>query len=55
VLVEPLQPVDREWWREVHLGTDVAEAVADAYASDGVVQGYHLYRPAPPSAAGTVG
>jgi hypothetical protein len=55
VLVEPLQPVDRPWWREVHLGTDVAEAVADAYAPDGVVQGYYLYRPAPPSAAGTVG
>jgi hypothetical protein len=55
VLVVPLQPVDRPWWSEVHLGADVAEAIADAYVPDGTVQGYYLYRPAPPSGAGTVG
>jgi hypothetical protein len=54
VLVEPLQPVDRPWWREVHFGTDVAGAIADAYVPDGTVQGYHLYRPGP-TGSGTVG
>jgi hypothetical protein len=54
VLVEPLEPVDRPWWRDVHFGTDVAQAIADAYVPDGTVQGYHLYRPAP-SGAGTAG
>jgi hypothetical protein len=55
VLVVPLQPVDQPWWKDVHLGADIAEAVADAYVPDGTVQGYYLYRPAPPSGAGTVG
>jgi hypothetical protein len=54
VLVEPLQPVDRPWWRDVHFGSEIAAAVADAYVPDGTVQGYYLYRPAP-AAAGAVG
>jgi hypothetical protein len=55
VLVEPLQPVDRPWWSDVHLGVDVAEAVADAYVPDGTAQGYYLYRPAVPPGAETTG
>jgi hypothetical protein len=55
VLVEPLQPVDRSWWRDMHLGAGVAEAVADAYVPDGTAQGYYLYRPAVPPGAETTG
>jgi hypothetical protein len=55
VLVVPVQPVDRPWWREMHFGEDIAEAVADAYAPDGTVQGYYLYRPAAPPGGGTGG
>jgi hypothetical protein len=47
VLVIPLQPVDSEWWREMHFGTPVVEALADSYVFSGTVDGYHLYRPAP--------
>jgi hypothetical protein len=47
VLVVPLQPVDQHWWKEVHLGTEVAQALADFYQPDGTVEGYSLYRPAP--------
>jgi hypothetical protein len=46
VLVIPLQPVDTEWWREMHFGTPVVEALADSYVYSGTVDGYHLYRPA---------
>jgi hypothetical protein len=46
VLVIPLQPVDSEWWREMHFGTPVVEALADSYVFSGTVDGYHLYRPA---------
>ena len=47
VLVVPLQPVDQQWWSEVHFGRDVAQALADSYEPDGAVEGYLLYRPAP--------
>jgi hypothetical protein len=47
VLVVPLQPVDQQWWSEVHFGSDVAQALADSYEPDGTVEGYLLYRPAP--------
>jgi hypothetical protein len=45
VLVEPLQPVDREWWNEEDLGPAVARAIADAYRFAGRAQGYYLYVP----------
>jgi hypothetical protein len=47
VLVVPLEPPDQEWWREMHFGTRVTEALADAYTDSGRAQGYYLYRPAP--------
>jgi hypothetical protein len=47
VLVNPLQPVDQQWWSEVHFGTNVAQALADFYEPSGTVDGYLLYRPAP--------
>jgi hypothetical protein len=46
VLVEPLAPIDREWWREFHFGPRVIAALADAYVLDRSVQGYHVYVPA---------
>jgi hypothetical protein len=46
VLVEPLAPVDRDWWREFHFGPRVAAALNDAYVFDRRVQGYYLYVPA---------
>jgi hypothetical protein len=48
VLVVPLQPVDQQWWNEIHFGREVAEALAASYEPAGTVEGYFLYRPAPP-------
>jgi hypothetical protein len=45
VLVEPLQPANREWWRDMHFGSPVTQALADAYTDSGRAQGYYLYRP----------
>jgi hypothetical protein len=54
VLVVPLQPVDQQWWSEVHFGTNVAQALADFYEPSGTVEGYLLYRPAPMPRSTTV-
>jgi len=45
VLVEPLEPVARQWWADVHLGANVAEALDNCYVADGRVEGYYVYRP----------
>jgi hypothetical protein len=55
VLVVPLRPPDQEWWREMHFGTRVTDALADAYADSGRAQGYYLYRPAPAGRSGGTG
>ena len=47
VLVVPLEPLDQEWWRDMHFGTRVTQALADAYTFSGRTQGYYLYRPRP--------
>jgi hypothetical protein len=47
VLVVPLDPPDQAWWRDMHFGTRVTQALADAYTYSGRAQGYYLYRPAP--------
>ena len=47
VLVEPLRPVDREWWTEQHFGIDVVRAIERTYSYVGRVQGYHVYEPTP--------
>jgi hypothetical protein len=47
VLVVPLQPVDQQWWNEVHFGSGIAQALAGSYEPSGTVEGYYLYRPAP--------
>jgi hypothetical protein len=47
VLVVPLQPPDQPWWRDMHFGTGVTQALADAYTESGRAQGYYLYRPDP--------
>ena len=52
ILVVPLQPTDQEWWRDMHFGTPVVQALAASYTFGGRVQGYYVYRPAP---AGTEG
>ena len=52
VLVVPLEPPDQEWWREIHFGTRVTRALADAYTDSGRAQGYYLYRPAPAGGPG---
>jgi hypothetical protein len=44
-LVEPLEPLDREWWTDVHFGTTVMRAVSESYDFDFKLQGYYLYRP----------
>jgi hypothetical protein len=46
VLVEPLAPVDAEWWREFHFGPRVVAAIADSYVLDRIADGYYLYVPA---------
>jgi hypothetical protein len=55
VLVVPLQPPDQEWWRDMHFGTRVMEALADAYTDSGRAQGYYLYRPDPDGSSGGSG
>jgi hypothetical protein len=45
VLVEPLAPVDREWWQEFHFGPRVIAALADAYVLDRHLHGYYVYVP----------
>jgi hypothetical protein len=55
VLVVPLQPVDQEWWRDMHFGTRVAQALAASYRPIGRAQGYYLYRPAPAGTSGGAG
>jgi hypothetical protein len=52
VLVVPLHPPDQEWWRDMHFGTRVTQALADAYTDSGRAQGYYLYRPARAGGAG---
>jgi hypothetical protein len=47
VLVVPLDPPDQEWWRDMHFGVRVTEALAGAYTYSGRAQGYYLYRPRP--------
>jgi hypothetical protein len=45
VLVEPLDPVDRDWWAEQDLGIDLVRAISSAYTYAGRTQGYYLYEP----------
>jgi hypothetical protein len=47
VLVEPLEPTDREWWRQLHFGPAVVEALASSYAYTGRDHGYYIYEPQP--------
>jgi hypothetical protein len=47
VLVEPLEPLDREWWRQLHFGPEVVQALAGAYTYTGRDQGYYVYEPSP--------
>jgi hypothetical protein len=47
VLVEPLEPIDREWWRQFHFGPAVVQALARSYTYTGRDQGYYVYEPAP--------
>jgi hypothetical protein len=51
VLVEPLEPVNRPWWTELHFGIDVARAISREYAFAGRMQGYYLYEPREGAAA----
>jgi hypothetical protein len=55
VLVVPLQPPDQAWWRDMHFGTRVTRALADAYTENGRAQGYYLYRPDPDGSSGGTG
>jgi hypothetical protein len=55
VLVVPLQPPDQPWWRDMHFGTRVTRALADAYTESGRAQGYYLYRPDPGGSSGSTG
>jgi hypothetical protein len=45
ILVEPLEPIGRSWWSELHLGLPVVRAISRAYMYSGKVQGYHVYEP----------
>jgi hypothetical protein len=47
VLVEPLEPLDREWWRQLHFGPEVVQALAGSYEYTGRDQGYYVYEPSP--------
>jgi hypothetical protein len=56
VLVEPLQPIDRQWWNDEDLGPEVVRAIAEAYRYAGRAQGYYIYVPSDlyvPSDAGS--
>jgi hypothetical protein len=55
VLVVPLRPPDQEWWKDMHFGSRVTRALANAYADSGRAQGYYLYRPTPVGASGEAG
>jgi hypothetical protein len=44
-LVEPLKPLDGEWWNDVHFGATVMGAISESYDFDFKLQGYYLYRP----------
>jgi hypothetical protein len=46
VLVEPLEPIDREWWRQLDFGPTVVQALARSYTYTGRDQGYYVYEPA---------
>jgi hypothetical protein len=52
VLVEPLDPVDREWWNEEDFGPAVVRAIAASYRFAGRAQGYYLYVPNDADVAG---
>jgi hypothetical protein len=43
----PYVLVGREWWRQLHFGPEVVEALASAYSHRGGIRGYHVYEPAP--------
>jgi hypothetical protein len=45
VLVEPLEPLDRPWWTELELGTEVVRAIARSYVFVGALDGYFVYEP----------
>ena len=45
VLVEPLEPIEREWWDRLHFGREVVEAMARWYSYAGQMHGYYLYEP----------
>ena len=47
VLVEPLEPTGREWWRQLHFGPEVVDALASSYVATGRDQGYWIYEPRP--------
>jgi hypothetical protein len=47
VLVVSLEQPDQEWWRDMHFGTRVTQALNDFYTFSGRAQGYYLYRPRP--------
>lgn len=55
VLVVQLRPPDQAWWSDMHFGTRVTRALADAYAESGRAQGYYLYRPDPAGSSGDTG
>jgi hypothetical protein len=55
VLVVPLQPPDQAWWRDMHFGTRITQALAGAYTESGRAQGYYLYRPDPEGSSGGPG
>jgi hypothetical protein len=44
-LVEPLEPLRREWWMDVHFGIEVMSSIAESYDFDFKHQGYYLYTP----------
>jgi hypothetical protein len=47
VLVEPLEPTDRDWWRQFSFGPEVVQALASSYVLTGRDQGYWIYEPRP--------
>lgn len=51
VLVEPLEPLDRPWWTELDLGTDVVHAISRSYVYVGTNDGYFVYEPRRPGTA----
>jgi hypothetical protein len=45
VLVENLEPLDRQWWNEEHFGPEVVRAISRSYVYEARVQGYYVYTP----------